>query len=55
MSIPWPAFRPDDAGLTATSTSAMGRTRKQVFVIVVDECFGNLSSDKSGFVAERFY
>jgi hypothetical protein len=31
-------------GFTATSTSAMGRTRKEVFiVIVVDECFGDLA------------
>jgi hypothetical protein len=42
LSFPWPAFRPDDAGFIATSTSAMGRTRKEVFVvIVVDECFGD--------------
>jgi hypothetical protein len=41
LSFPWPAFRPGDVGFTATSTSAMGRTRKEVFVvIVVDECFG---------------
>ena len=40
LSFPWPAFRLGDAGLTATSTSAMGRTREEVFVvIVVDECF----------------
>jgi hypothetical protein len=42
LSFPWPAFRPGDAGFTATSTSAMGRTRKEMFVvIVVDECFGD--------------
>jgi hypothetical protein len=42
LSFPWPAFRPGDAGFTATSTSAMGRTRKEVFVvIVVEECFGD--------------
>jgi hypothetical protein len=43
LSFPWPAFRPGDAGFTGTSTSAMGRTRKEMFVvIVVDECFGDL-------------
>jgi hypothetical protein len=43
LSFPWPAFRPGDAGYTATLSSAMGRTRKEVFVvIVVDECFGDL-------------
>ena len=42
LSFPWPASRPGDAGFTATSTSAMGRTRKEVFVvIVVDECYGD--------------
>ena len=42
LSFPWPAFRPGDAGFTATSTSAMGRTRNEMFVvIVVDECFGD--------------
>ena len=45
LSFPWPAFRPGDAGFTATSTSAMGRTRKEMFVaIVVDERIGDLSS-----------
>jgi hypothetical protein len=45
LSFPWPAFRPGDAGFTATSTSAMSRTGKEVFVlIVVDECFGNFPS-----------
>ena len=44
IQFPWPAFRMGDAGFTATSTSAMGRTRKEVFVvIVVDECFGDLA------------
>jgi len=42
LSFPWPAFRPGDAGFTATSTSAMGRTRKEMFVVcIVDECFGD--------------
>ena len=42
LSFPWPAFRPGDAEFTATSTSAMGRTPKEMFVvIVVDECFGD--------------
>jgi hypothetical protein len=45
LSFPWPAFRPGDAGFTATSTSAMGRTRKEMFVvIIVDECFGDFVS-----------
>jgi hypothetical protein len=35
MSIPWPAFLPGDAGFKARSTSAMGRTRKEVFVVIV--------------------
>ena len=44
LSFPWPAFRPGDAGFTASSTSAMGRTRNELFiVIVVDECFGDLA------------
>ena len=44
LSFPWPALRPGDAGFTATWTSAMGRTRKEMFVvIVVDECFGDLA------------
>jgi hypothetical protein len=44
LSFPWPAFRPGNAGFTAISISAMGRTRKQAFVvIVVDECFGDYS------------
>ena len=39
LSFPWPAFRPGDAGFTATSTSVKGRTRKEVFaVVVVLEC-----------------
>jgi hypothetical protein len=43
LSFSWPASRPGDAGFTAASTSAMGRARKEVFVvIVVDECFGDL-------------
>jgi len=43
LSFPWPAFRPGDARFTATSISAMGRTRKEVFVVIaVDECFGDL-------------
>jgi len=33
VSFPWPAFRPCDAGFTATSTSAMGCTRKEMFVV----------------------
>jgi hypothetical protein len=33
-------FSLGDAGFTATSTSAMGRTRNELFVvIVVEECF----------------
>ena len=33
-------FSPGHAGFTATSTSPMGRTLKEMFVvIVVDECF----------------
>ncbi len=45
LSFPWPAFLPGDAGFTATSTSPMGRTRKEGFVvIVVNECLGDLSS-----------
>ena len=48
LSFPWPAFRSGDAGFTATSTSAMGRTRKEVFVvIVVDECIGDLAPTES--------
>jgi hypothetical protein len=44
LSFPWFAFRPGDAGFTATSTSAMGPTRKEVFVvIVVDEYFGDFA------------
>ena len=44
LSFPWPAFRPGDAGFTATSTSAMGCTREEVFVaIVVVECFGDFA------------
>ena len=36
-------FAQGDARISATSTRAMGRTRKDVFVvIVVDECFGDL-------------
>jgi len=35
-------FAQGDARISATSTRAMGRTRKDVFVvIVVDECFGD--------------
>jgi hypothetical protein len=42
------AFRPGDAGFRATSTSAMGRTRKEVFVvIVVNECFCDLASSET--------
>ena len=42
LSFPWPAFRLGDAGSTATSTSAMGRNRKGVFVVIaVDGCFGD--------------
>ncbi len=42
LSFPWPAFCPGDAGFAATSTSAMGRTCKEVFVVIVaDECFGD--------------
>ena len=37
LSFPWPVVRPGDAGFRATWTSAMGRTRKKMFVsIVVD-------------------
>jgi hypothetical protein len=48
LSFPWPAFRPGDAGFTASSTSAMGRTRKEVFVvIVVDEvAVGTIIADR---------
>jgi hypothetical protein len=43
LLFPWPAFRPGDAGFTASSTSAMGRTHSDVFVvIVVDKCLGDL-------------
>ena len=43
LSFPWPAFRPGGAGFTVISINARGRTRKEVFVlIVVDECFGDL-------------
>ena len=36
-------FAQGDARISATSTRAMGRTRKDVFVvIVVDECIGDL-------------
>ena len=35
-------------GFTATSTSAMGPARKEVFVvIVVDECFGYFASPEN--------
>ena len=48
LSFPWPAFRQGDAGFTATSTSAMGRTRKEMFVvIVVDECLGDLATNET--------
>jgi hypothetical protein len=44
LSFPWPAFRPGDARFTATSTSAVGPTRMEVFVvIVVDQCFGDFA------------
>jgi len=44
LSFPWPAFRPGDAEFTATSTRAMGRTSKEMLVvIVVDECFGDFA------------
>jgi hypothetical protein len=44
LSFPWPASCLGDAGFRATSTSAMGRTRMQVFVvIVVDECYGDFA------------
>jgi hypothetical protein len=44
LSFPWPAFRSGDAGFTATSTSAMGRTRREAFVVIVaDECFGDFA------------
>ncbi len=37
-------FSPGRRWVTATSTDAMGRTRKEVFVvIVVDECFGDFT------------
>ncbi len=43
-SFPWPAFRPGDVSLAATSTSAIGRIREEAFVvIVVDECFGDVA------------
>jgi hypothetical protein len=42
LSFPWPAFPQGHRGVTATSTSAMGRARKEVLVVtVVDECFGD--------------
>ena len=48
LSFPWPAFRAGDAGVTATSPTAMGRTRKEVFVaIVVDECFRNYANQEA--------
>ncbi len=44
LSFPWPAFRPGDAGFAATSSSAIGRTHKEVFVvIVVDESFDDFA------------
>jgi hypothetical protein len=44
LSFPWPAFRPRAAGFTATSTSAMRRTRKKsLIVLVVDECIRDLA------------
>jgi hypothetical protein len=44
LSFPWPAFRRRAAEFTAKSTSAMGRPRKEVFVVmVVDECIGDLA------------
>jgi hypothetical protein len=56
LSFPWPAFRPGDAGFTATSTSAMSRTGKEVFVlIVVDECFGDFAPIHRGSFLKRLY
>ena len=44
LSFPWPAFRPGDPGFTSASTSATGRTHKEVLVvIVVDEYIGDLT------------
>jgi len=44
LSFPWLAFRPGDAAFTATSASAKGRTRQEVFVVrIVDECFGDVA------------
>jgi len=55
LSFPWPAFRMGDAGFTATSTSAMGRTRKEVFVvIVVDACIGDYASVGAALMRSAF-
>ncbi len=54
LSFPWPAFRPGDAGFTATSTSAMGRTRKEMFVVcILDECFGDLAGLQTVWLLRR--
>jgi hypothetical protein len=43
-----------EAVFTATSTSAMGRAREEVFVvIVVDECFGDYASMQARSLRER--
>ena len=48
-------FRPGDAGFTATSTSAMGRTSKEIFVvIVVDECFCDFALHRLRSLEEDF-
>ena len=45
LSFPWPAFRPGGSGFTATSTSAISRTGKELFVVIVlDEYFGDYAS-----------
>jgi len=44
LSFPWPAFPLAAARIAARWTSARGRTREEVFVvIVVDECFGDFA------------
>jgi hypothetical protein len=45
LSFPWPAFCSCEARCPARSTSVMGRTRAELFVvIVVDDCFGEHAS-----------
>jgi len=56
LSFPWPAFRSDDAGFTTTSTSAMGRTREEVFVvIVVDEGLAILHQSRAHVHVRQIY